>query len=61
MLLRRLGAGFSDFDAEQTLPPVGTKLTAPMYTKSKMYYIGAFSFPGLSKDFLKISQYLFDV
>jgi hypothetical protein len=55
MLLRRLGAGFSDFNAVQTLPAADTKLTAPMSTKSKMYYIGAFSFPRLNKDFSRIT------
>jgi hypothetical protein len=61
MLLRRLGVGFSDFTVVRTSPVNDTKLTAPMCTKSKMYYIGAFSFLGLIKVFFKINQLKIDV
>jgi hypothetical protein len=54
--MRRLGAGFSDFNASEPCLPDGTILTVPMCTKLKMYYIGAYSFSVLSLVFLQINQ-----
>jgi hypothetical protein len=52
--MRRLGAGFSDFNAPEPCLPDSTILTS-MCTKLKMYY-RAYSFPGLSLVFFKTSQ-----
>lgn len=53
MLVRRLGAGFSDFSAVRTLSAGDTKLTAPdVYNVKNVLHPGPFLFQDWLRAFL---------